>query len=280
MYVTKHLDWLACSFSQTVDPRMAFPLLDWRYMGAGLHGYRARYVSATTGADYQTESANPEMGSHVQFSGGNLEALRRDFGGTDDGLVNHLIRLDAKASRIDLTINLHEGHITPLSMKDALRKGTCKARANVSRFIEGKNGNVEGDTLYIGSPASDRQFRCYNKAAETGVMDKGAWIRLELELRRVRANGAFKSCKDNGVFATINGHMADFIDWREVEYTRALSGESVHPLDIPRKDTNRQRWLLGQVASALAKEIALDVSFRTSFDREVQARLDDLKISE
>ena len=279
-YVTKHLDWLSCSISQVGNPREIFPLLDWHYVGIGHHGYKARFECSKTGASMETGSTDSSMGTHFAFSGDTLNALRRDYGGTDFGLVGHLIRAKAKASRIDLTINLHDYQLTPAIMRDALRKGTCKAKANVSRFIEGKNGDIEGDTLYIGSPTSDRQFRCYNKAVESGIVDRGAWVRLELELRRVRADGAFRSCALNGTDETITGHMGDFIEWGNLDYQAALAGASVPPVDIPRKDTNRQRWLLGQVASALAKEICVDEDFALKFWSSVGSEVAKIKTSE
>jgi hypothetical protein len=277
MHNTKHLDWLSCTFSQLINPSYIFPLMDWHYIGRGQHGYRAKYISRNTGAEFQTDSADQAMGSHLQFSGSVLENARRELGATDDGLARKLVQLGAKSSRIDLTINVHGGQITPSTMRDELKQGTCKALATSYRFIEGKNGNIEGDTLYIGSPASDRQFRCYNKAAEIGVVDGEAWVRFELELRRVVANGAFQSCGTNGVSETVSGHMGHFINWDNAEFNSALGNKGVEPADIPRKATNRQRWLLGQVAQALAKEIDLDVEFKALFDLAVGSELDKIK---
>jgi hypothetical protein len=222
----------------------------------------------------ETDSDNPEMGSNFQFSGDALEALRREYGATDNGLVAQFVRSRAKVSRIDLTINIHEGSLTPKSVRDAIRSGKAKAKACVSRFIEGKDGDVEGDTFYIGAPSSDRQFRAYNKAAEMGVVNGAAWLRLELELRRLRANGAFQSAAANGVNATVTGHMGDFLDWRNMEYQACLQGPSLPPVDIPRRDSSRQRWLLGQVASALAKEMIVNDEFANRF---WQATLEELR---
>jgi hypothetical protein len=213
----------------------------------------------------QTDSLADEMGTHFQLTGDNLTALRQDFGAMDSGLVNRLLHLGAKASRIDLTINIREGKLTPRHIQRAIGSGKAKAKAQASRFIEGKNGDVVGDTFYIGSPTSDRQFRAYDKAAELGVVDGASWLRLELELRRVRANGAFQSIAKNGVDETICGHMVDFLDWGDMEYQSAISGPSVPPDDIPRKATNRQRWLLGQVAQALAREMMVDDEFANTF---------------
>src|SRR6266567_4458855 len=195
-------------------------------------------------------------------------------GGHDTALVKLLADRHGYASRIDLTIDIHEGQLTPRKVYSALKKGALHVRADTYRFIEGKKGDVQGDTLYIGAPKSDRQFRCYNKAAELGIVNGTAWLRLELELRRLRSNAAFQSAAHNGVPATVNGHFGDFIDFQHPEYVQAIAGEGVPPVDIPRRQSNRQRWLLGQVAQALAKEMREDVEFKPIFDAAVQDALD------
>lgn len=277
MYVTKHIDWLSTTIENNHDFEAIFPTFEFRLSGKGSHGYRHSFIHAKTGIVCETGSDNASMGHHFRFSGETLENIRRDYGGTDASIVSRLARYSAIASRIDLTINIYEGRLTPRAVRDAVRSGAAHPKANVSRFIEGKSGDVEGDTFYIGSPSSDRQFRAYNKAAELGVVNGAAWLRLELELRRVRANGAFQSVASNGVEATVTGHMADFLDWGNVEYRTALQGPSVAPIDIPRRDTNRQRWLLGQVASALAKEMIVDDEFANKFWMSTLEELRKLK---
>src|ERR1044072_975736 len=265
MYVTKHADWLSITIPTHANFRQIFPTLEWKYQGKGLHGYRSTYVNLATGLVCETDSGDLDMGHHFRFSGETLENFRRDLHGTDQGIINTLVRNGARASRIDLTVNIHEGQLTPRMIQQAIKSGSARARASASRFIEGKNGDVEGDTFYIGSPTSDRQFRAYNKAAELGMVDGASWLRLELELRRVRANGACQSVAANGVDAAVSGHMGGFLDWGNLEYQTALAGPSVAPVDIPRRDTNRQRWLLGQVSQALAKEICVDEDFALKF---------------
>lgn len=280
MYVTRHIDWLSFSIPTEVHPSTIFPLLGWVFVGRGQHGYASAFLSKTTSAVAQTDSNQVNMGTTFRFSGDALDRLRSDFGADDTALCAMLARNKAKASRIDLTLNIHEGTLTPLKVCQAVRSGSAKPKANVSRLIQGKNGDVEGDTFYIGSPTSDRQFRAYNKSAELGIVDGQAWLRLELELRRVRADGAFKSCALNGVDATVSGHMGDFLNWGNVEYQAALGQKAVPPVDIPRRNTNRQRWLLGQVAQALAKEICIDEDFALKFWSSVGEEVANLKSQE
>jgi hypothetical protein len=278
--VSKQVDWLSCSIPSNIHPSVLFPLCDWVFTGSGKHGYRTRYEDRRTNAVCETDATVDEMGTHFQFSGSCLSNYRREFGATDNGFTTRLARAGAKASRIDLAIDLYGCKLTPRSLQRAINEGRAHAKANVSRFIEGKNGQVSGDTFYIGSPTADRQFRCYDKGAEQSIVDGQAWIRLELELRRVRARSAFASCALNGTAETVSGHMGDFMHYENAEYQLALSGPSVQPAEIARKKTNRQRWLLGQVAQALAKEIVFDVHFRALFDMAVAEEVDRLQSAE
>jgi len=276
MYVTKHIDWLSFSIPPREHPSMAFPLLVWAKSGPGSHGWRTRYVDKQFGVTCETDNPDPAERDLYRMSGETLNAIRSEAGMVDDGLSAHIVRLHAKASRIDLTLNIHDGDLTPRKVYEAVKRGTLKSKTRTYRFIEGRKGDVSGDTLYLGSPSADQQFRCYNKSAELGIVDGEAWLRLELELRRAYANGALGSCASNGVVETINGHMGEFIDWGNTEFIQSLRGPVVQPVDIPRRQSNRQRWLLGQVASALAKEIDTDVQFRTLFDRAVNVELENL----
>ena len=278
-YVSRHIDWVSISFPTEMDYNAVFPTFDWRYIGSGMHGFQFKYQERSSGAIWQCSERPRGMVNHATLSGDTLAILRQDRGLQDHGLVQRLLHCGGVASRIDLTINVHEGRLTPRAIQRAVKTGSAKPRSAVSRFIEGKNGGIEGDTLYLGSPSSDRQLRVYNKAAELGIVDGSAWLRLELELRRLRADGALHAVATNGIDAAVSGHMGDFLEWGDLEYQQALGSESVPPVDIPRRDSNRRRWLLGQVSIALAKELALDPDFRGIFDKSVNAALDNLKTS-
>ena len=278
MYVTKHIDWISSSLPTNSDLYSVLPTASFRRTGRGHHGFATRFVDLHSGVVMEADSlAEPEI-VLLTFSGEALENLRRSGNMGEDIRIRRLANEGAKVSRFDLTLNIHEGEVTPRIMYNALKSGAVKPRARTYRFIEGKRGDVEGDTLYIGSPTADVQFRCYNKAAETGIVDQGAWVRLELELRRIRANGALQSCRTNGISETCSGHLRDFLDWGNQEYKSALGDNGIQPLDVPRKPTNRQRWLLGQVASALANELWLNSAFQVTFDAAVKGELDRLTI--
>lgn len=273
MYVSKHIDWLSITFQKGTDLQRIFGTLDWHYDGRGRFGYQHAYRDKITGAMYQEGNVAGDMGVHLTLSGDALNSLRSQVGSDDDALARICADWHGHASRLDLTLNIHEGQITPRNLYSAVKIGRAIARSTTYRYIQGSRENVQGDTLYLGAPKSDQQFRCYNKAAELGIVDKRAWIRLELELRRLRADNALRSCRDNGVSQTVGGHIGDFLLWNNPEYQLALGDRGVPPACIPRKDNSRRRWLLGQVAQALAKEIRYDVEFRALFDRSVEDAL-------
>jgi hypothetical protein len=261
VYTNCQIDWLSVTLPEGNQPRDVFPIGKWHYTGIGSHGYNAQYVETVTGIICQLDSADPSMGCHFTFNGQSLENVRRDWARSDLDLLRRLLARNGTATRCDLALDLHEAKVTPRALKYDLKRGRATSSARVWRWIEGSNGQIEGSTVYVGSPDSDRQLRFYDKRAEMGIVDGQAWVRLELELRRIRANSAFQSCARNGVSETVRGHLGDYLHWRNREYRSALDGPSADPEDIPREDTARQKWLLVQVAVALAQEMILDQTF-------------------
>lgn len=277
MYTNCQVDWLSITLPEGNVPRDVFPVGIWHYAGIGAHGYQAKYVETGTGIVCQLESFDPSMGCHFTFNGQSLENVRRDWKRSDLDLLRRLLARGGIATRCDLALDLHDAKVTPKTLKYDLKRGRATGQARTWRWIEGSNGQIEGSTVYVGSPDSDRQLRFYDKRAEMGAVDAAAFVRLELELRRVRANGAFQSAARNGVAETVRGHMADFLRWGNREYQTALNGESAMPQDIPRKDTARQKWLLGQVSVALAQELILDQEFLTRIIASARAEVERIK---
>ena len=277
MRVTKHLDWLSVTIPQGENWRKVIsPCVFVANSKGGKHGYRSMYRCSETGAILETDSDNEAQGSHFTLTGDCLQNLRNDFGMVDDALCQRFADVDGRCSRIDLTLNLLESSVTPKLLNRALLGHKAHIRARKWRFIAGHDNGVNGDTVDTGSPKSDRRFRCYDKAAESKIVDMVAWTRLELQLRRLYARQSFDSCVNNGVSATVNGSIEDYLAWDNPEYLEALAGDSALPQDVVRKDTNRQRWLLGQVARALANEAHENPEFQARFNLMVAYWMEQL----
>lgn len=269
MKTDKHIDWLSITIPSGQNWRNFIPFSDLYLTGKGRHGYGKSYVDRRTGATIETASTRDDMGTHMTLSGGVLNAMRDDLGMIDDALIRRMYEWDAKCSRIDLAIDVYGASLTPKDLNAELLGHSAHLPARTWRFIDGHSAGVNGQTLDTGSPKSDRRFRFYDKAAEQRIKDGEAWVRLELQLRRLYAKSVAGSCAENGVKATITGTIGAYLSWENTEYHEILTGESSVAPVIPRRDGNRKRWLLGQVAKALADECVIDPFFRERFNQAV-----------
>lgn len=280
MYATKHLDWLSITVNSLHEVETIVPSADWHYVGKGRHGYRAAYEDRLSGARVETDSTASGMDTHLTLSGLALHAVRTTFNQGDDGLVNACRAVNGRTSRIDMAINAHEGRLTVLDFRRAIKSGEAKSTMRRTYYVEGMSDGQTGDTLYLGSPKSDRQFRVYNKGAEQGIVDGSSWLRLELVLRDLRAQAALAAAQDNGTADTISAHMASCLVWTNREYAECLGNSSHTVAPIARRETNTERWLRDQCAHALAKVVAVKPDFMLQFMASFQASLDKINSGE
>lgn len=276
MYVSRKIDWFEFTLPPDFTVREAFPAFQFKYVGVGSHGYAARFEDARTGATCQSFGATDAMGNHYCFGGQALSETQRIYGCGFRELAARVLRSNGNVSRVDLAIDCREGKLTPTDYYNAIKQGQIRAKGRSFRFIEGKSQGRQGQTLYIGSPQSDKMLRIYDKAAEQRTVDSKAWLRLEMQCRRLVARAAFGSCVQNGIDETIRGHIKEAVNWNNAEFAEAIDGDVVEPEQLGRKITNRQNWLMGQVASALAKEIDFDPDFWEQFQQAVWAHVQQL----
>lgn len=278
MRIYRHLDWLSVTIPDNQNWRQFLPGLDWLLGEQGRHGYQRKYTDKKTGAVIETDSTRADMGAHLTLSGEPLAELRAlGIAETDDWLAERIQEYDAKCSRIDMAIDCYGATFTPAMLARAIEDGSAKLRARTWRFIDGHKNGILGSTVDTGSTLSDKRFRFYDKRAEMRIKDGDAWVRLELQLRRVYAKNAIASCTLNGTEATITGHIADYLHWQNPDYTQVLIAPSAVPPHVPRKDAKRRTWLKGQVARALASEVVKDAAFRAEFDQMVNYWIDELR---
>lgn len=278
MKTGKHLDWLSITIPNAANWRNFIPFADLHLEGKGRHGYGQAWVDRRSGARIETASTRDDMGTHLTLSGDVLEYMRQELGAIDDKIIQRIEEFDGKCSRIDLALDIFGANFGPEHLNTALLDGSAKINARVWRYIDGHNSGVRGATIDTGSPKSDRRFRCYDKLAEQGIKDGEAWVRLELQLRRLYATGAVDLCLGAGVPATTSVSIGAYLTWSDTEYLAAIADRGTHLTSLPRRVSNRKKWLLGQVASALADECIIDPYFREKFNIAVngfiQTKLD------
>ena len=276
--VNRHIDWLSLTFPAELTPSMIWPHDEFVEIGKGLHGYRKMSQSEHFGVVAEWDGAE-NMGVHMVFSGDCLAAIREQL------LRGHLPVFacasngQGRASRIDMTINIVGGSLTPTRAHKALQTGKLITKARAWRFVQGNTDGVAGDTLYLGSRDSERFVRIYDKAAERGIVNGEAHLRLELELKGMLARAGLETCMLYGVDAAIVGAFEQCFRWDTPEIDLAFSGPSQALPEFPRKVGNTEKWLLSQCIPALAKLIRLKPEFHAKFVDALSAemrRLDDL----
>lgn len=269
MKIDRKIDWLSITLVGSQKWQTLLPFRSLKLDGKGRHGYGQRWIDAETGATIETASNRDDMGTHFTLSGDVLEALRQEFGMTDDGLVKHLTERGVQCSRIDLAIDCFGASFGPGDLNAALNGKTATVRARTWRYIDGHSGTVNGATIDTGAAKSDVRFRFYDKMAEQKIKDGEAWVRLELQCRRMYARAAISACREGSVSGAIGSAIGQYLKWSHIDYQTALAGDMSVMAPISRRISNRRKWLLGQVARALASEIQIDPLFRDDFDRMV-----------
>ncbi len=244
------IDWLSFTIHEDIsNDRIAAIAGTFETTGDGRNGYRQKSVTAS-GVQCLFDGS-PGMGKHFILTGKALENVR-DLGYRDLELCDMVLSVAGKTSRLDLALDIIAGVTTVQDVETAWMNGEMITPAKSSvRTTSFPNG---GDTLYIGSRTSERMLRCYNKAAEQGIVNGEAWLRLELEIKRMRARATLDALATTEQTRwVINRAFRDFADWDNDEFRDATDDNFASIADIPRKMPNTLIWLQTQVAPAMAK---------------------------
>lgn len=265
MKVSKHLDWLSITLANNQKWRNFLPLLALHKSGRGRHGYAEAWLDEPSGTRIETGALDESMGTHITLGGQALHWFRDNYDWTDEMLVSRIQEWSGKCSRVDLAIDVFGASFTPETLNQDLLSSSAKIPAKTWRFIDGHRNGINGATVDTGSSLSDRRLRFYDKRAELRIKDGEAWVRLELQLRRISAKATIGACAAHGCSETISGAIGSYLSWSNTEYQTAIAHAGEYTMISPHQDTNRQKWLLGQVAQALASEITIHPDFLMKF---------------
>jgi DNA relaxase NicK len=278
------IDWLTVSFppdevveiygDKTDDPvfgpRIASSLSGSRgrfVARGGMHGYAVAYeqIDGVVVAWNRPMQAN---GLYISYPGKALE--HADW----LALIDRLLSLGAKVSRLDLASDLVGKHINLEEWYQKVRNGDAVTNARRHRLVQSESGS----TLYIGSRSSERFLRIYDKAGQEGVdMD---WFRAELELKGGAAKGVARYLQQKRsleeVPAIINAFFrlrcSDWNDWMETDHAAVIYSTKTR--------SNTADWLLNSVAPALARYLEKDAGFIEDFIEAVHAHSSDVLLNE
>ena len=253
------IDWLSTTFKGSLtdtDVRDAvafgFPKRAWT-VGTPHFGY-STMLQHPMGHFIMSNPGRPEMGVHLSIGGRALKAM--DEGGhTPLSMLQWSLREGGKTTRIDLAIDVFDEEIDISAMARSKQVDGAKGSARGRKLMEGEDG---GRTLYIGSRQSDKFFRIYDKAVETGDRSR-PWTRFELEIKGDTAKKVafeFANLLEGQHAPYIKGIMKAMFNPDDALYQAIMSAPAVHVTAPKDTSDNTLEWLLNSVAKTLAKTIA------------------------
>lgn len=246
-----HIDWLSFTVNGRMEPSQAYPGQPepMRHTGRGAKGYAALY-RGSNGASLATNGT--EAGTtNVTLPGMALAGLRASMGVTDTDLARYVIGLAARVPRVDVALNLYDADLTVGDIVRAYTDGTMRTRCRNGLYVAKlKRPNK---TLYLGSPKSDRLTRVYDKKAEQGTYGD-EWLRIEVQTRNDRALTVVSALATQPVRPVVNRAIRDvFTIPGENDIARALCDDTGDIERVERKEPSTVKWLIGQVAPAMAR---------------------------
>lgn len=119
-------------------------------------------------------------------------------------------------------------------------------------------GSDGGDTVYIGSPASDTRGRIYNKHKQSGLTEYERSWRYEVVYRNQYALRMYGHLinQDNAASQFITEEVAAWFSQRGVNILdiRAIGADAIAPPKAPSTDVERKlRWVKNQVIPTIRK---------------------------
>lgn len=180
-------------------------------------------------------------------------------------LLRQLLQLGGRISRLDIWFDDRARHVEPLEVSKAFRAGNVLTRAREARYADDTRRGV---ITYIGSRASGRVLRVYDKAAQSRTPGRG--IRWELEAHGRQADALAAHLVASGLtsaaaVSAMRGFV-DFVDrggrrngvrapllpwWRDIVGSVSRTVLAGPPKEL-RADRQRE-WLLHQVAPTFAR---------------------------
>lgn len=188
------LDWFAFTVARTAENEDSIISLFGDY-GYDLNDYGGmgydRSANILEGGRVYWHSSNNEMGMHVRLNAQSLSLV----GMTPLGLINRVLGWGAKFTRIDIAFDDFDGLLDIDEMYRKTLAGELVTRWTKVTRVNGSNmttGQKTGDTVSIGSRASEAYLRIYDKLLEreakgVNIPDIDSWVRVELELKSDKA---------------------------------------------------------------------------------------------
>lgn len=223
---TLTIDWLGFTLPKSsVDQVTRTIGGDWVQSEGGFRGYPHCWIdtgSAGGVGKLGTGAPRKPLEVHVDLSAGIVSTWPLD---KVHRTLAWIFEQDGHLTRLDCALDDRQG-LVPLSLvKQAIEAGHCLCRAEHFDVRHGANldtGEVKGETLYIGSPASQTLLRIYDKRLELKAKSWAHWQdygnRWELQLKKERATAmglALRVLPQEEWRRYVVGVLRSFINFRD-----------------------------------------------------------------
>ncbi|WP_176542248.1 replication initiation factor domain-containing protein [Bacillus wiedmannii] len=236
------VDWVGTTFKNVELEHLILDILKMNpsefLPGDGKYGYKQ---SLRCGSIAIYFDGREDMGMHLELKGRGCREYERLGIQTWKELFQSVFMHQGYFTRLDPAVDDFEGMFTIRKLVNKIKKAELISPFKLARVMETikiHTGDVNGITLYFGSPQSDIQIRMYDKLAERKGTnynvseDIEVWNRTELQLRDEKAMqvAGILATKEDGeefIGETVCGILKHYLRFVE-------KGKS--------KDTNKRRW--------------------------------------
>lgn len=265
--------WPDHGFTESEVIKSVFPPHDKLFLtGEILHpirGYNNGQAASFGRVFWHTANRNQHIG--VIFSGEDMRAAVNVLM-PNMQLVNWAIAKSRKISRLDVAVDIFDPIADPSDILEAWRAGwvgtPAKTVSETTSYHQNPDGTItKSPTIYIGTRASERMLRVYDKAKQMQTADH--WVRAELQTRDDNAMGLAKAIQKGGIPDTGRQAIRSFCRIPDLAWwTRAMEGPAVEIGKTERRETNTEKWALTVALPAVQRLAAeqLDDGITTVYD--------------
>lgn len=167
----------------------------------GAHGYRDRLYWGSISIHY---NGTEDMGIWLEMSGQGCRSFETYGTGNFESLFAEVMENpeQMRVTRLDVAYDDLSG---VLDIEEVCRDTEAQEYVSSFRGWNVQRGS-EGSSVTLGSQSSEILIRIYDKAAERGFDDGRHWVRVELQLRRDRAESFL-----TGARILVNGFLVSLL---------------------------------------------------------------------
>jgi len=253
--LTLTIDWLALNFKEHTHEAERFMSTYARVNGTQDTAPRFGYSHASmdsNGAVIMWNLDRDDMGHHVIFSGSALRNLLQSQEIHPQALLRACVDAGGRISRLDLAKDLTGQAVDLQAIYQQIEQRRTTGSARTYGRITSNGG---GETIYIGSRASERFIRIYNKSAEQELAS-GDWYRMEIETKGMVARALALALVDTDLWHAVFDNVVRNMVWMEKPASWRLFFDNDNiKIGLPKieKQTDREKWIAEQVLPAVAR---------------------------